>query len=60
MSLMEFRLATVTRQQHRELFAPRKIPPNYRPKGRTGKAAGVGTNCLQPAGLQTGAKGMPE
>ncbi len=60
MSLMEFRLATVTRQQHRELFAPRKIPPNYRPKGCTCKAAGVGTNRLQPAGLQTGAKGMPE
>ena len=30
------------------------------PNGCTGEGAGVGTNCLQPAGLQTGAQGMPD
>src|SRR5712671_4663063 len=30
------------------------------PNGCTGEGAGVGTNCLQPAGLRTGAQGMPD
>ncbi len=39
---------------------PGMVPRQGCPNGCTGEGAGVGTNCLQPAGLRTGAQGMPD
>ena len=37
-----------------------KEPERAKVGSCTGKAAGVGTSCLQPAGLPAGAKGLPD